>query len=161
MKPIALFAAVVVLAFSSLSAAAQAAPAATPVIVPTVITPTYIDPNGKVPVLNGVPGAGVINLDLGFPVGVLVHGNSYIYVLALTDVSFTGTCTLSYKLTQVQGGVPVTLDSNSMNRSQSPGVWAWVFPGKAIPNSPGIATLTGTVKCGTASASIHTNVLLQ
>ena len=161
MKRIAMLAAIAAVTLISLAASAQAAPAVTPVIVPTLITPTYIDPNGKVPVLNGVPGAGVINLDLGFPVGVLMHGNSYIYALALTDVSFTGTCTLSYKLTQVQGGVTVTLDSNFYNRSHTPGVWAWVFAGKAIPNSPGIATLTGTVKCGTASASIHTNVLLQ
>ena len=157
MKKIVLFATVVVLTFGSLQASAQAAPATTPVVVPTVITPTYIDPNGKVPVINGVPGAGVINLDLGFPVGVLVHGHSYIYALSLTDVSFTGTCTVSYKLTQGT----VTLDSNFYNRSHAPGVYAWVWTGKAIPNSPGIATLTGTVKCGTATASIRTNVLLQ
>ena len=61
MKKIVLFATVVVLTFGSIQASAQAAPATTPVVVPTVITPTYIDPNGKVPVINGVPGAGVIN----------------------------------------------------------------------------------------------------
>ncbi len=157
MKRIAMLAAIAAVTLSSLAGSAQAVPATTPVIVATVITPTYIDPNGKVPVINGVPGAGVINLDLGFPVGVLVHGNSYIYALALTDVSFTGTCTVAYKLQQGT----VTLDSNFYNRSHAPGVYAWVWTGKAIPNSPGLATLTGTVKCGTATASIRTNVLLQ
>ena len=57
MKNLMLFVALAVTTFSSLSPAQDAA-VATPAIVPTLITPTFADPNGKVPTINGVPGRG-------------------------------------------------------------------------------------------------------
>jgi len=145
------------------SAQTSKAPAAIPGVLPAFITAGPIDPNGKVPVFNGVPGSGVTNLDLGVPLTVLTQGSNYMYTVALQDVSFNGTCVVSYKLTQVQGTKTVTLDSNTINSfpCSAGGVWAWALSGKVIPNSPGIATLTGSVKYGTTTTSVKTTVVLQ
>lgn len=161
MKRIVLFAAVVALTFGSLQALGQAAPAATPVVVPTLVLATPTDPNGKVPTVNGVPGAGVTNMDVGFPTALLVHARFYVYIVGFSDTTFSGTCAVTYKLTQVQAGKTVTLDTATRNVATTPGDWAWAFAGKAIPTSPGVATLTGTVKCGTATGTITKAVYLQ
>ena len=141
----------------------QSLDAPTPGMFPAFITAGLLDPNGKVPVLNGVPGAGVANLAVAMPMTVLVHGTSYFYIAALQDYNFTGTCVVSYKLTQVQSGKTVTLDSGTIKSfSTVPGnVWAWAAVGKAIPNSPGIATLTGSVKYGTVTTSTKTTLFVQ
>jgi hypothetical protein len=127
------------------------------------VTGSLSDPKGQVPALNKVPGAGVTNLDIGIPVTIFNHGTSYVYVTALEDLNFNGTCQASFKLTQVQGGATVTLDSGTdptfaCTPSSS---WAWAFFGKAIPNSPGLAKLTATVKYGTKTVSFSSTVLLQ
>ena len=156
MKKAVMFAAVVALTFGSLRANA-----ATPVVVPTLVVATYPDPNGKVPVINGVPGAGVVNLDLGFPTSLLTHGKFYEYIVGFSDTTFSGNCTVTYKLTQIQAGKTVTLDTASRSVATTPGDWAWAFVGKAIPASPGLATLTGTTKCGVATGTNHISVYLQ
>ena len=160
MKIVAMLVAIVALAVSSFPAHAQA-PAAAPVIVPTLVLATYPDPNGKVPTINAVPGAGVANMDVGFPTALLVHGKFFVYIVGFSDTTFSGTCAVSFKLTQVQAGKTVTLDTGSRNVATTPGDWAWALAGKAIPTSPGVATLTGTVKCGTATATITKAVYLQ
>ncbi len=160
MKKVVMFAAIVAFTFGSYRAGAQV-PVATPVVVPTLVLATHPDPKGKVPVINGVPGAGVANLDLGFPTSLLVHGGFYVYIVGFSDTTFTGTCAVSYKLTQIQAGKTVTLDTASRNVATTPGDWAWAFVGKTIPSSPGLATLTGTTKCGTATGSTHIAVYLQ
>jgi len=156
MKKISLLVACAVFVFHSLAALA-----ATPVVVPNFILATYPDPNGKVPVLNGVPGAGVTNLDVGFPTSLLTHGKFYEYIVGFSDTTFSGNCTVSYKLTQIQAGKTVTLDTASKSVATTPGDWAWAFVGKPIPASPGLATLTGTTKCGTATGSTRFSVYLQ
>ncbi|MDP9162116.1 MAG: hypothetical protein M3O09_18065 [Acidobacteriota bacterium] len=139
------------------------ATATIPGVLPAFITAGPTDPNGKVPALNAVPGAGVSNLDLSFPQTLLTHGTTYWYLVALSDYNFTGTCVVSFKLTQVQGGTTVTLDSGTIKSfSCSANTnWAWTALGKPVPNSPGIATLTGSVKYGSASATVRTTVLLK
>lgn len=147
----------------SFSAFSQKPPAATPGIFPAFITAGLIDPNGKLPALNAVQGAGVANLSEAMPTTVLVHGTSYFYIVALQDFNFTGTCVASYKLTQVQSGKTVTLDSGTIKSfSTTPGqVWAWAAVGKPIPKSAGIAMLTGSVRYGTVTTSVKTEVILQ
>ncbi len=127
------------------------------------VTGTLPDPNGQVPALNKVPGAGVTNLDIGIPVMIFNHGSSYVYATALEDLNFTGTCQATIKLTQVQAGKSVILDSGTdPTFNCKPGTsWAWVIFGKPIPNSPGLATLTSTVKYGTKTVSMNSTVLLQ
>jgi len=136
---------------------------AAPAMVPTSVTAGYIDPAGKVPTINGVPGSGVSNLDVSFPVGLLVHGNNYVYSVTGQDNNYTGSCEVGFTLTQVQNGKSVTLDSGLITTfTTAPGnVWLWVITGKAIPDSPGAATLTGIFKCGTNTNTIKTAVLLQ
>jgi len=144
----------------------SAVTATTPIWI-QFVTATQVDPNGVVPAFNKVAGAGVTNLDLGQPASILNHGTAYVYVLSLQDLNFTGTCQASFKLTQKQGTTVVTLDSGTnATFSCAPsgangGEWAWATNGKAIPNSPGLATLTGTVKYGTKTVSLATTVLLQ
>jgi hypothetical protein len=140
-----------------------AASAQAQAMLPTSITAGYIDPAGKVPTINGVPGSQVTNLDISFPVGILVQGNQYVYSITVQDNNYTGSCTVSYALTQLQNGKKVTLDSLKITKFKTaPGnIWLWVATGKAIPNSPGPATLTGTFKCGTNTNSTKSAVLLQ
>jgi hypothetical protein len=154
---------VVAITLASFSSFAQKPPAVTPGVLPAYITAGLIDPNGKVPVLNGIQGAGVPSLSEAMPMTVLIHGTSYSYLIALQDYNYTGTIVASYKLTQVQAGKTVTLDSGAIKSfSSAPGnVWAWVTVGKAIPNSAGVATLTGSVKYGTTTTSTKTVVILQ
>jgi hypothetical protein len=120
-------------------------------VLPTFLTAGQFDPNGKVPAIDGIAGAGVHNLDVAFPQAVLVHGGFYVYLFATQNTTFSGKCTSSFKLTQVQGGKTVTLDSGILKKNFAciPGsYYAWDLVGKAIPNSPGLATLEGTVAFG-------------
>jgi hypothetical protein len=121
-----------------LSASAQT-PAALPAMLPTSITAGLPDPAGKVPTINGVPGSQVTNLDVSFPLSLLAHGNRYVYSVTVQDNSYTGSCTLSYALTQVQNGKKVTLDSAKITTfNTAPGnIWLWVILGKAIPKLAG------------------------
>jgi hypothetical protein len=93
-----------------LSAYAQT-PVTLPPMLPTSITAGLIDPAGKVPTINGVPGSQVTNLDVSFPLTLLAHGNRYVYSITVQDNSYTGSCTVSYALTQGQNRKKVTLDS--------------------------------------------------
>jgi hypothetical protein len=134
-----------------------------PGLMPTFITAGSIDPNGKVPAIDGVPGSGVLNLDIAQPLTLLTHGASYVYIVAMQDVNFTGTCKASFKLTQIQFNKTVTLDSGTDSGwACGPGTqWAKAFDGKTIPNFPGPATLTGTVTYGAETATIASTVVIQ
>lgn len=151
------------LPLAAVAQSADAPQAAVPAVLPAFITAGFIDPNGVIPALNGVAGAGVANLDVAQPLTVLVHGSSYMYTVVLQNYSFTGTCVVSYKLTQVQNGKTVTLDSAQIKSfSTVPGdTWAWAMGGKAIPNSAELAMLQGIVKFGSQSQTVKVNVVLQ
>ena len=84
------------------AAANAETPATLPAMLPTSITAGLIDPAGKVPTINGVPNSQVTNVDLSFPLALLVHGNRYVYAVTVQDSSYTGSCTVSYSPTQVQ-----------------------------------------------------------
>jgi hypothetical protein len=132
-------------------------------VMPLFISAGAPDPNGKVPAVNAVTGSGVNNLDISAPLATLVNGGSYVYTIALQDVNFTGTCQASFTLTQVQYNKTVTLDSGKVSTfACGPGNWwGWAFSGKTIPNSPGPATLTGTVTYGSQKATTVTTLVLQ
>jgi len=145
------------------AASNAATPAAIPAMLPASITAGAPDPAGKVPTINGVPGSQVENLDVSFPLALLAHGTQYVYSITVQDNSYTGSCTVSYALTQVQNAKKVTLDSAVITKfNTAPGdVFLWVILGKPIPNSPGLATLEGIFKCGTNKNTIQSTVLLQ
>jgi len=132
-------------------------------VIPVFITAGAIDPNGKVPAIDAVPGSGVTNYDIAQSLAVLTHGTSYEFSIALQDVNFTGTCQVSYTLTQIQLNKTVTLDSGKNSSfSCSPGqFWLFAFGGKAIPDFPGPATLTGTVTYGATKANVVSTVVIN
>ena len=132
-------------------------------VIPAFISAGSPDPNGKVPAANAVPGSGVNNLDISFPLLLLTHGDSYVFTIALQDIDFTGTCQASYTLTQIQLNKTVTLDSaKDAGFSCGPAtIWFWTFTGKPIPDFPGPATLTGTVTYGTSKATVVSTVVIN
>jgi hypothetical protein len=132
-------------------------------VIPVFISAGAVDPNGTVPAIDGVPGSGVTNYDIAQSLAVLTQGTAYVFSIALQDVNFTGTCQVSYTLTQIQLDKTVTLDSGKNSSfACSPGqLWLFAFDGKAIPDFPGPATLTGTVTYGATKANVVTTVVIN
>ena len=132
-------------------------------VMANFITAGLVDPNGKVPAVNAVPGAGVPNLSIAVPFAILQHGTVYTYLLSSQNVSFNGTCKDSYKLTQGTGAAKVVLDSHVIKSyaCTPSSFWEWAINGAPVPNSPGLATLTGTITFGTTQVTTSTTVLIQ
>ena len=135
-----------------------------------LIVATAFGGRSATPTLTGTVGPGFsINLKQGgkavktLKAGtykVVIHDKATIHGWSLDGphgfakdiaaVPFTGTKT-------------VTLDSGTITTfNTAPGnIWVWLTTGKAIPNSPGLATLTGSLKYGTTTTSTKTTVVLQ
>ena len=133
-------------------------------VVLTSITAGEVDPNGIVPTLNGVSGAGTNNWDIPIPLSVLTKSSPYSFSATFQDISYTGTCRVAFKLQQDQDGKKVTLaGSQIFSTACSPGL---VFLGhrnsqistKAIA---GPATLTGTVYFGSDRNSLKVPITIQ
>jgi hypothetical protein len=135
-----------------------------PQIMPAFVTVGDRDPNHVIPTVDGVPGAGIDNLDIAFPDTILQHGTVYVVQVAAQDASYTGSCDVTYQLSQVQGGINVILDSGTINpayackRGQNFAVGNLT---DAIPDAPGLATLTGTIAYGTKKVSTKVSVLIK
>jgi hypothetical protein len=118
-------------------------------IVVTGFSAGLTDPNGAVPTLDGVPGAGIHNWDIATPKALLQSGNAYTYQMSFQSLSYSGTCKATYKLTQKQGGKNVVLDSGTIIDTfdcTAPTNWVFaVTSPHVIPSAPGPATLTGTL----------------
>jgi hypothetical protein len=136
-------------------------------MLPASITAGVIDPAGKVPVLNGIAGSEVPNSAVSIPLTVLTHGTSYCYTISLEDNNVTGDYELDYYIRQVVGGVTKTLVDQKIvtGKTTAPGdVWVWSIYGKALPDSPGIATLYGRVRWGTGytnQAIVSSKILIK
>jgi hypothetical protein len=132
-------------------------------IVVTSITAGETDPNGKVPTLNGVAGAGTNNWDIAIPTGILVNGRAYTYAIAFQDIGYSGHCSASYKLTQGAGANKVTLDAGSMLSTTCSAGYLYMTgaPGRVMPDSPGPAMLTGTVVFGDRKVSVKVPMTIE
>jgi hypothetical protein len=132
-------------------------------IVITSITAGETDPNGKVPTLNGVRGAGTNNWDIAIPTGILVNGRAYTYALTFQDIGYSGQCSASYKLTQGTGVNKVTLDQGSMLSTGCAAGYLYLTaaPGRVMPDAPGAATLTGTVVFGDQKVSVKVPMTIE
>src|ERR1700710_847185 len=155
-------AAVAIVASMSISARAQNSRAdavdPAPGVIADFITAGAIDPNGKVPVLNAIKGAGVSNIAMASPLAVLKHGSFYAVILTSQNVTFKGTCTDSYVL---QRGTKILARGTIHTYACAPGTyWEWEINTPAIPNSPGLATLVGTVTFGGKKNTTSANVLI-
>jgi hypothetical protein len=133
-------------------------------VIVTSITAGGIDPALKVPTYDGVPGAQIDNADLSMPQAILVNGKQYSFVLTSQNTTFSGICKDSYKLTQVQNGTTVVIQSATIKKSYdcTPGTyWMYYYYGKPISATPGPATLIGTVTYGTNKVSMTAHVVIQ
>lgn len=133
--------------------------AATPGVIANFITAGAPDPRGKVPALDAVAGAGVSNITMASPIAILQHGRVYTYLMTSQNIAFKGICTDSYVL---QRGAVVLGRGQIHTYDCAPGTyWQWAINGRTIPNSPGLATLTGTVTYGGKKATTSTTVLIR
>jgi hypothetical protein len=134
-------------------------------VVVTSFSAGVTDPNGVVPTLDGVPGAGVHNWDIATPKALLLSGSSYTYQMTFQSLDYTGTCKATYKLTQKQGSKNVVLDSGVIADTfdcSSPTNWVFaVTSSKTIPSSPGPATLTGTLTLHGGKVTMQVPVAIQ
>ena len=136
-------------------------------MLPASITAGVIDPANKVPVLNGIAGSEVPNSAVSIPLTVLTHGTSYCYTISLEDYNVTGDYELDYYIKQVVGGVTKTIVDQKIvtGKTTAPGdTWVWSIYGKALPDSPGIATLVGRVRWGTGyttQAIVSSKIVIQ
>jgi hypothetical protein len=134
-------------------------------VVLTSFSAGLLDPNGVVPTLDGVPGAGVHNWDIATPKALLLNGSTYVYQMTFQSLSYSGNCKASYKLTQKQGNKNVTLDSGVIADTfdcTSPTNWAFAVPSsKAINGISGPATLTGTLTLTGGKVTMQVPVTIQ
>jgi hypothetical protein len=130
---------------SAVLALGLAATSASAQIYVTSITASFPDPNGKVPVLDGVPGAGVDNWAMGLAQGVLTHGQTYNYCVSLASATADGNVELDFKIkrgsTDIQGGTILAYKDFKVG---SGGVWYECAGYHTLPDSPGPATLNAT-----------------
>jgi hypothetical protein len=134
-------------------------------VVVTSFTAGVADPNGKVPAINGVPGAGVGNWDIPIPLPILKVGFFYNYQMSFYSISYSGNCKATYKLTQVKAGKTATLDSGTIAPTINctfPSVWLYsANSSKRIPSSPGAATLTGTLATSKGKVTVKVPMIIQ
>ena len=135
-----------------------------PGILPAFIAAGAPDPAGKIPNLDAVPGSLVGNLDIAQPETVLMHGQRYVYTVAMESATYTGEYSVSYRLTHLVSGKTEVLQSGTIvsNRSTKPlNYWVWVILAKAIPDSPGPATLEALITYGKETVTTSTQVLIK
>ena len=134
-------------------------------VVVTSFTAGLADPNHKVPAIDGVPGEGVHSWDIPVPLPVLKVGAFYNYQMSFYSISYTGNCKATYRLTQVKAGKTVTLDLGTIAPTINctfPSVWLYsVNSSKRIPNSPGAATLTGTLVTSKGNVIVKVPMIIQ
>jgi hypothetical protein len=147
-------------AFHGMGHAADAdVAAALPGVIASFITAGTPDPNGKVPVIDAVRGAGVRNIAIASPLALLEHGRPYTVVLASQNNTFKGTCVDSYVLKR--GKTVLASGKIHTYACQVGTFWEWAANTATIPNKPGLATLTGTVTYGDKTATTTATVLIK
>jgi uncharacterized protein GlcG (DUF336 family) len=129
-----------------LAAMALAAAPAKAQLYVTGVTATFPDPNGKVPAFNAVPGAGIPTVSNGFAQAVLTHGQSYNYCVTLASADTQGKAQVGFSLKRGATVIQSHVIVKEANYAVSPnGVWLYCSGYLAVPDSPGKATLTGSV----------------
>ena len=121
----------------------------------TGISATIPDPDGKVPAFNVVSGAGIPTWSDGLSQAVLVHGQTYDYCVSLASATADGSASVSFSIKR--GKVVIqsaTLVKANKFQISSNGVWYWCA-NETLPDSPGAATLTGTVSYLATGATKH------
>jgi hypothetical protein len=132
---------------------------ALPGVIANFITAGAADPKGRIPVIDAVPGAGVQNIAIASPLGILQHGRIYTVIVTSQNNTFRGVCTDSYVLKR---GAAILASGRIHTYDCRPGTyWEWAANTPAIPNKPGPATLTGTVAYAGKTATTTATVLIK
>jgi hypothetical protein len=132
------------------------------------ITAAIPDSAGKVPGFNKVPGSAIENWANGVAQVVLTHGQPYNYCISLGSAAANGTAgvtfTIARKTTVIQSGVILPPGGLTVGAD---GIWYLCSGYTALPDSPGKATLTGTVsytatgKTKPVISKLTTDILLK
>ena len=136
-------------------------------ILPAAVLAGTIDKNGKVPALNDVAGSAVSSVSVATPLTVLTHGVSYSFTIALEDYNVTGDYEVDYYILQTVGGKTKAVQSQLLftGKTTKPlDYWVWSIYGKKLVDSPGVATLVGRVRWGTAygtQAVVTSKILIE
>jgi hypothetical protein len=103
------------------------------------------------------PLSGSIGLSIP-PGSIPTSDEQLTYAYMFTDISVTGSCTVSFALVQ---GTKV-LDHDSVAANLTPGsIWLVNFPRNFPKGFKGTAQAVGMVKCGADKTSVTTSVYLQ
>jgi hypothetical protein len=145
--------------------------AATPAcaqVYATSVTASLPDANGKVPAFNVVPGSAISTWSIGLAQAVLTHGQAYNYCVSLGSGTASGKASVAFSIargaTTIQSATIIAAKDFSVGPN---GVWYYCSGYMALPNSPGTATLTGTVSYQATGATksvkskVFSSVLLQ
>lgn len=99
------------------------------------------------------------SIGLSIPLGSIPASDTQLtYAYMFTDISVTGSCTVSFAL--MQG--TKALDHDSVAADLTPGsIWLVNFPRNFPTGHKGIAKAVGMVKCGADKTSVTTSVYLQ
>jgi hypothetical protein len=99
------------------------------------------------------------SIGLSIPPGAIPASDTQLtYAYMFTDISVTGSCTVSFAL--VQG--TTVLDHDSVAANLTPGsIWLVNFPRNFPTGHKGAAKAAGMVKCGAQKTSVTTSVYLQ
>ena len=121
-------------------------------IIVTSASVGEIDPNGKVPTTNGVPGAGVLNWDIATPTALLNVGGKYKLAMTFHDLAYTGTCSIVAKFTQSH----VVLKKITIFGQNCAAGTVYVASADtgAMPNAPGPLTLSVNVVYGSQKSNV-------
>jgi hypothetical protein len=134
-------------------------------IFPTSIALGEIDPNGKVPTVNGVPGAGTRNWDIAVPKAVLKAGHDYELTVSAEDIGFTGACFGEVLMTQIQNGRKMILqqvDVTDFIKCRPGHIYVKSRDFGVIPNSPGAVMLEFSMQfSGHHKTSIRVPMLIR
>jgi hypothetical protein len=133
-------------------------------VVLTSITAGEVDPNGVVPTLNGVAGAGTNNWDIPIPLSALDKNSAYSSSATFQDLSYTGNCRVVFKPLQDQGGETVKLaGAEIFSIACTPGLVLLGYCNSQISTKavPGPATLIGTVFFGSEKSSLKIPMVIQ
>jgi hypothetical protein len=153
-------------AAASCVAGADSALAAAQKVFVTGILASFPDPNGKVPALDVVPGAGIDTWSDGLALGVLTANQYYEYCVSVASAKVKGTGSIVYAITRGHTVIQTdtVVDTFKMGNQ---GVWYFCAGYHQLPSSPGpasmVATLTYTPKNGDPpeQESLSIPVLLQ
>jgi len=132
-------------------------------IIITNVGVGQIDPNAKVPTTDGVAGAGVENWDIPTPIALLSVGQNYMFTMAFQDLSYSGSCSISARFTQVQNGKKVILKAFTLFAGTCDVGNTYTLGQKtsAMPNAPGPVTLSVKLRYGSQTATMNVPLVLK